>query len=420
MGKDLKGNELGKGISQRKDGLYMGRAQVKGVPIVQYDRNLKEVRKKLAQAVAEQQQKIILPQLALDGNAITLSEWFEEWYEQYKAPTLQDGGSASYKRKFLNYYGVRIGSKPVSEIRQLHVQTAVADMIKAKISVKSIGEATGILRGCFEAAMANGLTKVNPVVGVVLPKTGTVERRVLTVEEQDIFLKYLKDTKSWYEEMYKFMLLTGMRIGEVSGLQWEDVDFVNKFIYVKRALKFHYENGKKTLKLGTTKTQNSVRKIPFFGETQKVLESQFEKIKQRRMELGDRWRQPEELGNLVFLTSMGSPVGRYNAGSDLRYVTQQINETFRVEAQYTGAMPRRIERLHPHALRHTFATRCFEKGMSPRTVQEIMGHANYNTTVSYTHVMDDIKLKEAERVGNFLQNTSNSTKIEYESLIGIM
>ena len=49
-----------------------------------------------------------------------------------------------------------------------------------------------------------------------------------------------------------------------------------------------------------------------------------------------------------------------------------------------------------------------------------MGHANYNTTVSYTHVMDDIKLKEAERVGNFLQNTSNSTKIEYESLIGIM
>ncbi len=70
--------------------------------------------------------------------------------------------------------------------------------------------------------------------------------------------------------------------------------------------------------------------------------------------------------------------------------------------------------------RHTFATRCFEKGMTPRTVQEIMGHANYNTTVSYTHVLDDIKAKEAMRVGDFLQNDNNKETIEYESLVGIM
>ena len=59
--------------------------------------------------------------------------------------------------------------------------------------------------------------------------------------------------------------------------------------------------------------------------------------------------------------------------------------------------------------------------MSPRTVQEIMGHANYNTTVSYTHVLDDIKQKEAIRVGNFLENKiEQSPAIDYESLIGIM
>ena len=60
-----------------------------------------------------------------------------------------------------------------------------------------------------------------------------------------------------------------------------------------------------------------------------------------------------------------------------------------------------IDNANFHSLRHTFATRCFEKGMTPRTVQEIMGHANYNTTVSYTHVLDDMKTKEAERVGDF-------------------
>ena len=136
--------------------------------------------------------------------------------------------------------------------------------------------------------------------------------------------------------------------------------------------------------------------------------------------MGERWRQPEEFGNLVFLTSMGSPIGRYNIESDMRYVTRQINDIFRTEALYSGGIPKKFERVHPHALRHTFATRCFEKGMTPRTVQEIMGHANYNTTVSYTHVLDDIKSKEAEKVGEFLQNKNNDAKIEYSGLLGIM
>lgn len=418
MGKDLKGKELGRGLSQRPDGRYMARAQVEGQSIVLYGWKLKELKKELALAVDEAKRSNLLP--GMDGKSITLSEWFEEWYAKYKAPTLKGGGSASYKRKFLNYYGVRIGSKFLSDIRQLHVQTAIADMLEAGRTSKSVREATGILQNCVEAAIANGLMSINPVVGVIVPKCEKVERRVLSVEEQEIFLDYLARTKSWYEEMYQFMLLTGMRVGEVGGLQWEDIDFANKFIYVKRTLSYQYENGKKTMKLTSPKIENSVRKIPFLGETRDILERQFEKVKRKRVELGKRWRQPDELGNLVFLTSMGSPIGRYSVESDMRYVTKQINDMFRTEALYTGGIPKEFERVHPHALRHTFATRCFEKGMTPRTVQEIMGHANYNTTVSYTHVLDDIKLKEAERLGDFLQNKNNDETVEYSGLLGIM
>lgn len=356
----------------------------------------------------------------VDGKSITLNEWFEEWYSKYKAPVLKNGGSASYKRKFINYYGVRIGTKPLADIRQIHVQTAIADMLEAGRSSKSVRDATGIFQNCVEAAIANGLMTLNPVLGVVIPKCEKVERRVLTVEEQKIFLDYLARTNSWYEEMYQFMLLTGLRVGEVGGLQWEDIDFANKFIYVKRTLSYQYENGIKTMRLTSPKTENSVRKVPFFGETKSILEKQYAKVNRKRAELGTRWRQPAELGNLVFLTSMGSPIGRYSVERDMRYVTSQINDMFRTEALYSGAVPKHLERLHPHALRHTFATRCFEKGMTPRTVQEIMGHANYNTTVSYTHVLDDIKLKEAERVGDFLENSDNRVNKEYESLLGIM
>lgn len=300
------------------------------------------------------------------------------------------------------------------------MQTAIADMLENGRTSKSVREATGIFQNCIEAAIANGLMNLNPVVGVVIPKCEKVERRVLSVEEQNIFIDYLERTKSWYEEMYKFMLLTGMRIGEVGGLQWEDIDFANRFIFVKRTLSYQYEDGEKTMRLTSPKTENSVRKVPFFGETKVILERQFEKVKRKRTDMGERWRQPEELGNLVFLTSMGSPIGRYSIESDMRNITSQINDMFRTEALYTGGIPKKFERVHPHALRHTFATRCFEKGMTPRTVQEIMGHANYNTTVSYTHVLDDIKTKEADRVGDFLQNRNNTETFEYDKLLGIL
>lgn len=212
MGKDLKGKELGRGLSQRPDGRYMGRAQVEGKPIVLYGWKVKELKKELVRAVDDLKRSNLLPEE--DGTGITLSEWFEEWYSKYKAPTLKDGGSPAYKRKFLNYYGVRIGSKYLADIRQLHVQTAIADMVESGRSSKSIREATGILQNCIEAAIANGLMRINPVVGTIVPKCEKVERRVLTVEEQRIFLDYLAQNKSWYEELYKFMLLTGLRIGD--------------------------------------------------------------------------------------------------------------------------------------------------------------------------------------------------------------
>ena len=417
MGKDLKGKEIGRGLSQRPDGRYMARCQVAGKTILLYGWNLREVKKQLAEAIDEAR-RCFVP--GFGGIGITLNEGFDEWYDKYKAPILKNGGSASYKRKFINYYGIRIGAKSLKDIRQLHVQTAIADMIEVGRSSKSIREATSILQNCVEAAIANGLMSINPTVGVVIPKCMKVERRVLTVDEQELFIKHLERTKSWYEEMYKLMLLTGMRIGEVGGLQWEDIDFTNKFIYIKRSLSYQYEDGEKKVFLTSPKTENSVRKIPFFGETKDILLRQFEKQKNRRSDMGKKWKQPEELGDLVFTTSLGSPIGRYTIENDMRKITKQINEELRVESMYSGAVPKTFERVHPHALRHTFATRCFEKGMIPRTVQEIMGHSNYNTTVSYTHVLDDMKQKEAERVGDFLDNTNVVEKVVQNELLGIM
>lgn len=92
MGKDLKGKELGRGLSQRPDGRYMARAKVAGKSILLYGWKLRTLKQEFAEAVEEARKGSIWSDY--ENNDITLNEWFEEWYEKYKAPTLKNGGSS--------------------------------------------------------------------------------------------------------------------------------------------------------------------------------------------------------------------------------------------------------------------------------------------------------------------------------------
>lgn len=117
---------------------------------------------------------------------------------------------------------------------------------------------------------------------------------------------------NWYKEMFYIMFLTGMRIGEVGGLKWEDVDFKNKCINIQRSLSCQYEEGIKTVRLTKPKTFNSYRKIPFMGEAEEMFLSQRKKQEILKKELGQRYKSKDEYEDLVFVTSLGSPVFRHH------------------------------------------------------------------------------------------------------------
>lgn len=418
MGKDLKGKELGKGLLQRKDGRYCGRIQINGQSICKYDFSLPALKK----ALQEERLKVVQKQFDEAKCNMTLDEWFQTWFENYKAPILK-GTGVKYKRQYVNYFGSRIGSKPLNSIIQLDVQMAVSDLLDAGRSPKTIREAVGILRQIYETANANGLCSKNPALGVVIPEGIPPKRRVLTRAEQNEFVHYLDSVNHWYKEMYKIMITTGMRVGEIGGLRWSDIDFENGFIHIRQAYVCQYEDGKKTSIMTSPKTYNSVRSIPFFGETKELLLAWRNKTAFRKKQLGARYRLPEDCEDIIFVTSMGSLVARHNVESDLRKVTEMINAIRLTEASRNGTSYVPMENINPHALRHTFATRCLEKGMNPRIVQEIMGHANYQTTISYSHVIDDMKQVEAQRLGNFLEVTDfaqMNKRAEYERLAGLI
>ena len=397
MGKNLKGKELGKGISQRKDGRYEARVVVDGKRISIYNNSLTELKKEF-----EKRKQINTNHVNTPNCKTLLQDWYNKWFEICKSPNLKSDVSRNvYNRKIKNTYIKILGSKYISQLTQLDIQNATNELFTNGYRDRTIKEALGILRECMDSAIANNIINVNPCINIAIKKTFSQnERRVLSKHEQDLFLNEVKNT--YYYEAYAILLLTGMRIGEFSGLQWEDVDFVHKVIHINRSMQTEYFNGKKIEELTTPKTDNSYRDIPFFGETEQLFKNWKIKQDERKRIMGDRWRCKPEHGNLVFTSTLGSPVTRYVLTHDLNKVVQNINMKEIYLASKEGRQPIVFEHLHPHAFRHTFATRCFEKKMEPILVQKIMGHSNYNTTVSYTHILDNVVANEVSKVGNFL------------------
>ena len=181
---------------------------------------------------------------------------------RYSLPTL----SIEKENKTMTDYSNNISAKleiiKASEITPREVRWLWYPYIPfGKVTL--LREALGRLRECLDFALGNQLIKVNPCLIVEVPWTfkQSKEEIALTQTEQDDFLTEMED--SWYKEMFYFMCLTGVRVGELGGIKWSDIDFKKKIIHVRRSLSCSYYNGEKKMMLVTPKTVNSIRDIPF-------------------------------------------------------------------------------------------------------------------------------------------------------------
>lgn len=384
MPKDLKGKELPKGIYQRKDGRYEARALINGIKIQLYNFNLKELKAEFEKRKEEAKQGV-----DKKLSNITLDEWFEEWFTRYKVPKIKETSINPMKTKYRANFGRLIGNMKVADIRNMDIQDVINTMQREGKATSSMRDALGRVRECLESAKNNRIISENPCFDITVPWENIAkERRFLSQEEQNRFLQQVEN--NWYKEMFYIMFLTGMRIGEVGGLKWEDVDFKNKCININRSLSCQYESGVKTVRLTAPKTHNSYRKIPFMGEAEEMFLSQKKKQEKIKKELGRRYRSDGEFSDLVFVTSMGSPVFRHHAEKEVKKVVKAINEQEAFDSVREQREPNYLDDLYPHAIRHTFCSRCFQLNMNPKVVQKLMGHQHYSTTIDiYTHVMQD-------------------------------
>lgn len=402
MGKGLNGEDLGKGIRQKASGVYEARAQIKGISVEESGIDLISVKQKFQAAKINAENYI-------DGKSrdYTLNEWYEEWFNTYKVPNIAENSVHPMKNRYKANFAERSGEKNIRKILSIDLQRDINESRESGRSIKGIQDAIGQLSKCFESAKNNRLVDVNPCCDLVIKAnkdkdtTKPSERRFLSPEEQEIFL--LETENSWYKEMCYIMLLTGLRVGEIGGLKWNDVDFNNKCINVQQSLSCQYYNGVKTIKLTGLKTDNSYRCIPFMGEAEEMFIAQKKKQDAKRKELGARWRGKNEFSDLVFSSTLGSPVIRYIAEKEINNIVHQVNLKEAFKATQENRLPNGFEAAYPHAMRHTFCSNCFRHGMNPKTVQDLMGHRYYSTTIDiYTHIMGNDYSEEAEKYQNIV------------------
>lgn len=403
MGKDLNGKELGEGISQRKNGSYVARYTDRfGNRKSLYGKTRLEAKKKLQAAIeANLTQKVV-------QKRYKVSEWYEVWMREYKEPVLRPSSLQYYKRLFRFKILPEIGSMYLEEVQQVHVRKLINLLRDQGYEWGTQNKVRILIQDLFNVAIINDYAFKNPARGIKLQKKQEhYERIVLDREQQAEFFEC--SAGSFYDNWFTVAINTGMRQGELCALQESDIDFEKKEISITKSLNYQMlegDDGKK-FHMGPPKTSEGVRVIPMNEACEQAIKKQM-KLK-KLMELKNPGTEGHE--KLLFVTRKNNPVCSQIINDAIRKIVEEMNFQ-RDEAD-------QFPMFSSHSFRHTFATRCIEAGINPKTLQAYLGHATLQMTMDlYVHVTDTHKHEEFQKLDKVMPK-KNTSKLQLITVDGI-
>lgn len=372
-------------ICRRPDGRWQGCVTIerndKGRLVRKYfyGKTRKDVADKLNQALEELRSKTFI----YKSDNPTVGEWCSEWLWEYKRNSVKPKTFDQYETIIRTHIVPNIGDVRLVDLKASHVQGIINEMHENGLSRRTIEIMRIILHAAIAQAKKNKLVNENVCENVVLPRKTPKHIRVLNVEEQNALISALD--KSYIGRGLLFALYTGMRRGEVLALKWSDLDESEGTISVTKTLsrvRTYQKSGNKTeLVVTTPKTDTSVRVIPLIDKALDLLERHKRCQREYMGFVGSYYSD----NDIIFSNSSGGYLdpGNFN---------RKLNKT----AKSLG-----MEKLSPHALRHSFATRGLEADISLKAMQELLGHSSITITGDiYTHILKDQRKKEISKLNN--------------------
>lgn len=378
--KDSKGRNLRTGEAERKDGRYMYRWTQNGKSKTIYALTLGELREKEEQIQTDIREGID----SRAANTMTINDMYDKWIETRTG--LRGQTIATYKRSYETHIRNGIGRQKIAKMRYSDMKEYFVLLAREKGYKKQyVSNIKTVLTQVFEMAERDGIIRKNPCNMAFKDAckeccNGQKKRRSLTIQEQTAFLEYIENHPIFdrWTPIFTILFGTGCRIGEVIGLQWNDCDFETGIITISRTASYYSTDGKCAWDIHEPKTESGVRTIPMLKEVKEALFAEKEHQKVWGIE------QPDIDGynNFVFVTPRNTLYTANQINKVIERVCRYYNEDEEVIAADEDRKPLLIEHFSVHNIRHTFATRLCENVNNLKAIQEIMGHADIETTMN--------------------------------------
>lgn len=283
----------------------------------------------------------------------TFGEWANIWLTTIMAPKIKESTYASYKNKIKHHIFPSLEQRLLKSIKASDIDSLINNLSES-LSPSSVHVIFRIMSSCFETAKEHTYIFSNPCEGAILPKVQMEKVRALTRTEQKALEEASIKNKNGLPIL--IALETGMRIGEICALKWEDIDFSTSMIHVHRTIQrvsLPDSYGKKTKIIETTpKTPNSDRMIPLTSKLKSILLKSY------------------KCSQSIFVINNGA------SAIEPRTVSYRFDQ-IRKEIGLTN--------VSFHSLRHTFATRCVEIGVNVAAISSLLGHSSIKLTLdTYT------------------------------------
>lgn len=298
----------------------------------------------------------------------TINQITEEWKEE-KKKYVKKSTYAAYQLLIQNHIKPYFGD--LYEVNEEKVQQFVFDKLDAGLSEKTIRDIIIVLKMILKFGIKNGYLEYIQIDAKFPSKQEKKDLDVLSKADQKKFMEHLRNNFTFKNLGIFICLSTGMRIGEICGLRWCDVDTVEGVIKVRHTLQRIYiiegETRHTELLLDTPKTANSVRDIPMSSELLKMLKSLNKVVNE----------------NYYIISNDIKPIEPRTYRNYYKKLCKQLD----------------IPELKFHGLRHSFATRCIESKADYKTVSVLLGHSNISTTLNlYVHPNKEQKKKTIDKM----------------------